>query len=155
MRARPIARLSSRRVAEISPVLAQNVQPNAPTPGVAAPSAPVGGAQQAPPQGGGLIMLLPILMLLPFFFLMFRRNKKESEARGKLKRGDRIASQSGLVGELVDIDERFAKVKLAPGTTVTMLASSISPLVEPAAATEKDSSALKDLKEAKAAGDKK
>jgi preprotein translocase subunit YajC len=59
---------------------------------------------------------------------MFRRNRKDQDARKSLKKGDRIASQSGLVGELVDLDERFAKVKLGPGNTVTMLASSIQPL---------------------------
>lgn len=81
-------------------------------------------------------MLLPFLIMVPFLFLMFRRQKKEQEARSKLKKGDRIASNSGLVGELVDLDERFAKVKLAPGITVTMLASSVAPL-EAAKAEEK------------------
>ena len=69
-----------------------------------------------------------VLMFVPFLFLMFRRNKKEQEARAKLKKGDRIVSQSGLVGELVEMDERFAKVKLGPGNTVTMLACSLQPL---------------------------
>jgi preprotein translocase subunit YajC len=97
--------------------------------------------------------MLPLLILVPFIFLMLRRSKKENEARSKLKKGDRISSQSGLVGELVDLDERFAKVKLGPGITVQMLASSIQPLdPTPAKADDKD---LKDLKDAKAAAEKK
>jgi preprotein translocase subunit YajC len=75
-----------------------------------------------------LTFILPFLIMVPFLFMMFRRQKKEQEARSKLKKGDRIASNSGLVGELVEVDERFAKVKLAPGITVTMLANSVAPL---------------------------
>lgn len=132
----------------------QNVAPKAGSPGVAAPDAPpaAGGGSSSPP-GAGLISFLPFLMLIPFFFLMFRRNKKEAEQRSKLKKGDRVVSQSGLVGELMEMDDRFAKVKIAPGTTVQMLTSSISPLEATAAASsDKD---LKDLKDAKAAAEKK
>ena len=120
----------------------QNVQPN-PGAGVtvtsqgATPSAPASGQAAGSP----LITLLPFVLILPFFFMMFRRNKKEQTARKSLKKGDRIASQSGLVGELVELDERFAKVKLGPGNTVTMLASSIQPL-EPAPAAKAESKDL-------------
>ena len=92
-----------------------------------APPPAAGGAAPAPP-GGGIMMFLPFLILIPFFFLMSRRNKKETEARGKLKKGVRVASTAGLVGELIEMDEKLAKVKIAPGVTVQMLSSSISPL---------------------------
>lgn len=136
----------------------QNVQPKAGTPGVEQPSAPSApaGAQQPPP-GGMFTMLLPFLIMVPFLFLMFRRQKKEQEARGKLKKGDRIASNSGLVGELMELDERFAKVKLAPGITVTMLASTLAPLEADKAADKKDAAKAddKELKDAKVATEKK
>jgi preprotein translocase subunit YajC len=90
--------------------------------------------------------------MVPFLFLMFRRQKKEAAQRSKLKKGDSVVSQSGIVGELVEMDERFAKVKIAPGTTVKMLVTSLSPL-EPAA--DKKSDDLKDLKDAKVAAEKK
>jgi preprotein translocase YajC subunit len=139
----------------------QNVQPNAApasapppgAPGIAV--APAGGAAPPPAPGGSPYMsLIMVLMFAPILFFMFRRNNKEREARGKLKKGDRIASTSGLVGELIEMDERFAKVKLGPGNTVTMLTSSLLPL-EPAPAAKTDDKDLKDLKEAKATGDKK
>jgi preprotein translocase YajC subunit len=137
----------------------QNVQPNAAAapapgaPGIAVP--PAGGAPPAPAPGGSPYMsLIMVLMFAPILFFMFRRNNKEREARAKLKKGDRIASTSGLVGELIEMDERFAKVKLGPGNTVTMLTSSLLPL-EPAPAGKTDDKDLKDLKEAKATGDKK
>jgi len=99
-------------------------------------------------------MLLPFLILVPFLFLSFRRQKKESEARGKLKRGDRVVTQAGLIGELMELDERVAKVKIAPGTTVQVLANSLSPFEMTAASDKKTDKDLEDLKEAKA-GDKK
>jgi preprotein translocase subunit YajC len=145
----------------LSGLALQNVQPSpAPvsepgaqgTPGVAVP-APGAGAQSPSSGGSPFFSLAMVLMFVPILFLMFRRNKKEQEARGKLKKGDRIVSQSGLVGELMEMDERFAKVKLGPGNTVTMLASSLQPLdPTPAKSEDKD---LKDLKEAKASAEKK
>jgi preprotein translocase subunit YajC len=134
----------------------QNVQPKQGTPGVAEPSAPPGGAP--PPSGGGqgsmITMLLPFLILVPFLFMSFRRNKKEQEARKNLKKGDRVVTTAGLIGELIDMDERIAKVKIAPGTTVQVLTSAVSNFdaTAPASKTDKD---LSDLKEAKATADKK
>ena len=138
----------------------QSVQPAAPTPGAApAPGISVDAqspAPAAPAQQGGspFFTVAMLLMFVPILFLMFRRNKKEQQARASLKKGDRIASTSGLVGELIEMDERFAKVKLGPGNTVTMLTSSLQPLdaTAPAKTDDKD---LKDLKDAKAAADKK
>jgi preprotein translocase subunit YajC len=137
-------------------LLAQNVQPKAGTPGVAQDStpAPGGGAQ---PQGSGspLAGFMPILMMLvifvPFFLLMSRRQKKEQAARASLKKGDRVMTNAGLVGELMDMDDGLAKVKIAPGVTVQIVASTVTPFVNPA---DKASSA-KELKEAKAVSDKK
>lgn len=132
----------------------QQVQPQG-NPGVAVPGGapPAGAGQAAPPSM--VTMLLPFLILVPFLFLSFRRQKKEKEARGSLKKGDRVVTQAGLIGELVELDERIGKVKIAPGTTVQVLASALSPF-ESAVSTEKKDKDLEDLKEAKAgASDKK
>jgi preprotein translocase subunit YajC len=126
----------------------QQVPPKGAAPAAPDPGATAAPAQQAAPPGGGLIMLLPLLVFLPFIFLSFRRQKKEQEARAALKKGDRVVSNSGLVGELVEMDERFAKVKIAPGTTVQMLAQSVSPLE--AEAKKDTAKQLEDLKDAKA-----
>jgi preprotein translocase subunit YajC len=115
-----------------------------------------GGAQQPAAPSLGMAFLLPLLILVPFFFFSSRRQKKEQAERAKMKRGDKVLSTSGLVGELMELDERFAKVKLAPGITVQMLASTLGPLEAPAAdapkSTDKDD--LKDLKDAKVLADK-
>jgi len=134
-------------------LLAQNVQPKAATPGVAQDSSPAagGGGQSGGSSLGGLMpLLLMLVIFVPFFFMMSRRQKKEQQARSSLKRGDRVMSTGGLIGELVEMDDRVAKVKVAPGVTLQILANTVSPFVE----TEKAPPA-KELKEAKAVSDKK
>ncbi len=133
-------------------LLAQNVPPKSGTPGVAqdtAPAAPGGGAPQGSPLGGFMPLLMMLVIFVPFFLLMSRRQKKEQAARSSLKKGDKVVGNSGLVGELMELDEHFAKVKVAPGVTVQMLANTVSPMAEPGKASTKK------LEEAKAASDKK
>lgn len=102
-----------------------------------------------------MAFLLPLLILVPFFFFSSRRQKKEQAERAKMKKGDKVVSNSGLVGELLELDERFAKVKLAPGITVQMLASTLGPLdVAADAPKSADKDDLKDLKDAKVLADK-
>lgn len=136
--------------------LFQSAPPKAGTPGVAEPSAPPSGGgqpQSSGPFGGSMSMLLPFLILVPFLFLSFRRQKKEQEARSKLKKGDKVVTNAGLIGELVEMDERVAKVKIAPGTTVSVLANALATFeATPDKAKGKE---LDDLKEAKATADKK
>jgi preprotein translocase subunit YajC len=120
-------------------LLAQNVQPKAGTPGVVQ-DAPAGGggssASSGSGGGSGLAGMMPILMMLvifvPFFLLMNRRQKKETQARSALKKGDRVMTNSGLIGELIEMDERIAKVKIAEGVKVLFMANTVSPFVEPA-----------------------
>jgi preprotein translocase subunit YajC len=141
-------------------LLAQNVQPKAGTPGVSQesqPSAPSGasgssGAGAQSPLAGFMPILLMLVIFIPFFFMMSRRQKKESQARASLKKGDRVMTNSGLIGELIEMDDRLAKVKIAPSVTVQFVANTISPFVEP----DKEKAApAKELKEAKAVTDKK
>ena len=139
----------------------QQVAPKAGTPGVAVdngpPAAPSGGSSGPPPSM--ITMLLPFLILVPFLLLSFRRQKKEQAQRSSLKKGDRVVTQSGLIGELIDMDEKIAKVKIAPGTTVQVLASSVSPFDPTVDKNGKKipepEPAMDDLKRAKAAADKK
>ena len=133
----------------------QPVTPKAGTPGVAGVAADAGGGSGGGAAGGGqsqgspIMMFLPFLIMIPFFFLMSRRQKKEQEARAKLKKGDQVVTQSGIIGELIESDDRIAKVKIAPGTTVRVLVSALGPL-ETEKAKGDTSKDLKDLKEAKA-----
>jgi preprotein translocase subunit YajC len=101
------------------------------------------------------VMMAPLfIVMLVMLFMNRGQKKKEADIRAKMRKGDRVVSQSGLVGELIEMDEALAKVKIAPGTTVNMLLSTISPYE--VATAKGDDKQLKDLKDAKAtAGDKK
>jgi preprotein translocase subunit YajC len=74
--------------------------------------------------------LLPVLLLVPLFFLLIWSNrsqtKKQAAAISALQKGDRVVLQSGLIGRLVEIGDRTAKVEIASGVKVEVLKSSIS-----------------------------
>ena len=97
------------------------------------------------------MMLLPLMIVMVLMFVFSgRRQKKEAQARSSLKKGDTVMTNSGLIGELVEMDDKIAKVKISQGTTVRMVAGTISPYVETS-----DKAPAKELKEAKAVSDKK
>jgi preprotein translocase subunit YajC len=92
-------------------------------------SAPV-----APPAGGsdatGLGPMLPmLLMIAPLFLLMWwmsrSQQKRQEKALSDLKKGDRVLTQSGLVGKLVDLGDRYAKVEVAAGVKLEVLKTSL------------------------------
>ena len=93
-----------------------------------APGAPADPAA-APPSGFGLVT--PLLILIPFIAILFfqsRSQQKKQEATiSGLKKGDRVITQSGLIGRLLSIEGRYAKLELPPsGTKVTVLRSSLA-----------------------------
>jgi preprotein translocase subunit YajC len=95
------------------------VQPQ-PTPGPAPSSA------SEPPSGGMWVMLLMVVPLLLFMFWSTRsQQKKQEKTLGALAKGDRVILQGGLVGKFVEMNERLAKVELAPGLKVDVLRTSI------------------------------
>jgi len=135
-------------------LLAQNVQPKANTPGVAqestpAPAAAAGSSSSSSPLASIAPMLVMALIFIPFFWLMSRRQKKEATARSALKKGDRVMTNAGLIGELVEMDDRIAKVKIAPSVTVQIVANTVSPYVE------QEKTGAKELKDGKSVSEKK
>lgn len=74
-------------------------------------------------------MLFPLLLLAPLLFLMFwssrSQQKKQKVAVDSLKKGDRVLTQSGLVGKLVEMGDRYAKIEVAPGVKVDILRSGL------------------------------
>ena len=73
-------------------------------------------------------MLMPLLLvgMVVFLFLSSRsQQKKQDTAISQLKKGDRVVTQSGLVGRLVEIEPRYAKLEIAPGVKVQVLRTSL------------------------------
>ena len=111
-------------------LLAQNVPP-APgrQTGEVQPQPGPGPSHAAPPEppGGGMwVMLIMVVPLLLFMFWSTRSaQKKQEKTLAALAKGDRVILQGGLVGKFLEMNERFAKVELAPGMKVDVLRSSI------------------------------
>lgn len=87
------------------------------------------GAPPAPPGGGLMGMLFPLLlvgMLIFIFWSSRSQQKKQDTAISQLKKGDRVVTQSGLIGRLVEIEPRYAKIEIAPGVKVQVLRTSLS-----------------------------
>ena len=82
-----------------------------------------------------IVLFLAFVPLIVMMLLQSRgQAKKRKELESKLKKGDRVVTQSGLVGKLAEWgDARYAKLEIAPGVKVQILKSSVLELdVEPA-----------------------
>lgn len=125
-----------------------------------APGQPVQGPppSDAPPGGGGaapmsgmttvLFMLMPILLIV---FTMRNQSKKQKAIEQNLKTGDTVVTQSGLIGKIVEMNERTVRLEIAPGVNVRLLKTAIQGIdagdtkVDPKA-DGKDSKESKDAK---------
>jgi preprotein translocase subunit YajC len=70
-----------------------------------------------------LIMVVPLVLLM--LFTSRSNSKKQKKILESLQKGDRVIMQGGLVGKLVEIGDRLAKVELAPGMKVEVLKSGL------------------------------
>ena len=89
-----------------------------------APSAPA----TPPPQDPGILSYLPFLvvaLMIPLLLSQRSQAKKQAAAVSALAKGDRVLLQGGLIGKLVELGDRYAKVEVAPGVKVDVLKSSL------------------------------
>jgi preprotein translocase subunit YajC len=117
------------------------------------PAAPAGDASPGGIFGGAniLLFLLPLLLI---FMMTRNQNKKQKQLEASLKVGDRVVTQAGLIGRLVEIGERTSKLEIAPGVNVQVLKSSIQGL-DPTEAAAKAAAAAAEAKAADAKTDAK
>lgn len=73
--------------------------------------------------------VFPLLLVVPMILVMWYSNrgqqKRQKEMEDRLKVGDRVLTQSGLVGKLLEKGERYVKIEIAPGVKAQMLRSSV------------------------------
>lgn len=92
-----------------------------------------------------LVAFLPLIVML--LWTSRSQQKKQKELEAKLKKGDRVVTQSGLVGRLVEFgDARHVRIEIAPGVKVQMLRSAIAGIDADDTAKGKDDSAAGDKK---------
>jgi preprotein translocase subunit YajC len=105
----------------------QNIPPAPGKPGEAVQSAPPP-SPAAAPQDPGIMAYLPFLviaLMIPLLLSQRSQAKKQAAAVSALTKGDRVLMQGGLIGKLVEMGDRYAKVELSPGVKVDVLRSSL------------------------------
>jgi preprotein translocase subunit YajC len=90
-----------------------------------------GAANAATSQGDGTfsLVMIGVIFVLFYFMLIRPQNKRAKEHReliNKIEKGDEIATSSGILGRVVQLDEQYLKVAVAEGTEVTLQRSAVS-----------------------------
>jgi preprotein translocase subunit YajC len=117
------------------------------------PSAPAGGPA-SPASGGGLSSSLPLLiMIVPMILLLFfssrsqqNQAKKQAATVASLKKGDRVLTDAGISGRLVEMGDRYAKIEIAPGVKIDVLKARVAGADTPETQTQTATPAASDKK---------
>ena len=95
-----------------------------------------------------VMQMLPLILIFGvFYFLLIRpQQKKQREHRellGKLKRGDRVLTAGGIIGQVTRVKEGVdeIEVEIAPNVRVNVLRQTISDAFKPVAADAKTETA--------------
>lgn len=80
-----------------------------------------------------LVQLIPIFIIFGiFYFLLLAPMRKRQKALQKLveelKRGDRVVTNGGLMGEVAAVEERVVHLKIADNVKVRVVKSAIAGL---------------------------
>ncbi len=70
-----------------------------------------------------LIMVVPLVLLM--VFTSRSQAKKQTKLLSTLQKGDRVVTSGGVVGKLIELGDRYAKVEIAPGVKVDVLKSGL------------------------------
>jgi preprotein translocase subunit YajC len=77
-----------------------------------------------------LANLLPIGMIMVIFYFMLirpqaKRQKQQEEMVSGLKKGDKVVTSSGILGNIAKIDEDSLVIETGSGTQITMLKTAV------------------------------
>ena len=74
----------------------------------------------------GIVQMLPFMLpLLLIFFMMRNQSKKQKQIEQGLKTGDTVVTQAGLIGKIIEMNERTVRLEIAPGVNVRLLKTAI------------------------------
>ena len=93
-------------------------------------------AGTAPPPGGSIgdtfVQMFPLLLFIAVFYYLFvarpmkQKQKQFQDLMSTLKKGDRVLTNSGMYGDVMEILERRIKLRIANNVVVEMEKSAIS-----------------------------
>ena len=75
-----------------------------------------------------IIMFLPMLLII--WWMNRSQRKKQQELESKLKKGDRVITNSGIIGKIAEISatSKYAKLEITSGVKIEILKSAIQGL---------------------------
>ncbi|MBK3333174.1 preprotein translocase subunit YajC [Persephonella atlantica] len=77
----------------------------------------------------GAVLWMVILIAI-FYFLLYRpqqqQRKKHQEFINSLKKGDKVVTSGGIIGEIKAIDEKTVTLKVSEGTMIKVLKTAVS-----------------------------
>lgn len=78
---------------------------------------------EAADAGGGLMSLAPLVLIMVIFWvLLIRPQQKKMKAHGEMlkaiKKGDKIVTGGGFLGQVMDVKEQYLVVEIAEGVRV-------------------------------------
>lgn len=87
--------------------------------------------QEGAAPGGGLMSLMPlVLMFVIFYFLLIRpqrkRMKEHEEMIARLKKGDRVVTNGGLIGTIHALTDRELVIDLGDRAKVRVVRSQVN-----------------------------
>jgi len=95
-------------------------------------------AAQGQPGWFGLVPMILIfgIMYVLLFMPMRRRQKALQKLIENLKRGDKVITNGGLVGEIAEVEPKFIHLKVAPNVKLKIAKSAVAGLESDPAAAE-------------------
>ena len=96
---------------------------------------------QAGGQGSALAQFVPILLIFGIFYFLLlapmrKRQKQHQALLTALKRGDKVVTNGGLLGEIAAVEDRIVHLKLSDNVKVRLVKSAIAGLEGDPAAEE-------------------
>jgi preprotein translocase subunit YajC len=88
-----------------------------------------------------LVSLIPIFLVFGIFYFLLlapmrKRQKAVQKLVSELKRGDRVVTNGGILGEIAAVEDRLVHLKLAENVKIKVLKSAIAGLEGSAEAEE-------------------
>jgi preprotein translocase subunit YajC len=90
-------------------------------------------AQAGAPAPSALVQFVPILLIFGIFYFLLlapmrKRQKQHQVLLGALKRGDRVVTNGGLLGEIAAVEDKVIHLKLSDNVKVRVLKSAVAGL---------------------------
>ncbi len=103
-------------------------------------------AEGGQPAGGGSLisaLVWMVLLVAIFYFLLLRpqqkQKKQHQEFLASLKKGDKVITSGGIIGEIKSIDDDVVTLKVSEGTLIKVLKQSITSFYQETKEESKDS----------------